>query len=218
MLTPMTGDADVIKRVLPRGRNALDRETVAASQQARLLEAMQQLVVEEGYAAVRVADLIRVAGVAKPTFYEHYASKTACFIALIDQLIEQMIMRIVGSLDPAGSVDDRIEHGISALVEFVFEDRDRARFVIVEGPAAGSEAIDRIEQSYALLANFYIELREESREQDPSLASISRVRARAIVGAIYEPIAAMLRADEQIEEAAMRDELIQVVKLLARSQ
>ncbi len=217
MLPGMAGDADVIKRVLPRGRNALDRETVAASQQARLLEAMQTLVIEEGFAAVRVADLIATAGVAKPTFYEHYASKIACFIALIDTLIDEIMLRIVDALDPAGSVEERVEAGIGALVDFVYEDCDRARIVIVEGPAAGREAIERLEQSYTLFANLYVSLRDESRGSDPSIPPITQVRARAIVGAVTEPIAAMLRSDELIAQELMRAELVRVVTLLATS-
>lgn len=208
---------DAIRRVLPRGRNALDRETVAASQQARVLEAMQELSVEVGFGNVRVADLIARAGVAKPTFYAHYASKLACFVALIDLLFNQMVASIAGALDPDGTPEERIEQGIGALVDFAVEDPARARVIIVEGPGAGSEAVEKLDESFAILANLYVAFREETRKANPEIPPMSLVRARAIVGAIYEPIAAALRAGEGLDDPELRSELIHVVKLIATS-
>src|SRR5437660_981717 len=50
---------------LPSGRHGLTRETVLASQRGRLLDAMVQIVTEEGYADTTVSDVVERAGVAR---------------------------------------------------------------------------------------------------------------------------------------------------------
>lgn len=203
------------RRNLPRGRNALDPEVVAADQRMRLLEAMSALVVERGYNDVRVTDLIARAGVAKPRFYELFDSKAGCFLELLDLIFSELTRAIAAGLDPEGSVEERIAQGMEALVGFVDTREDRARILFIEGPAAGREAIERIGAGNDLLANFYIALREEARALDPEIPELSRTRASAIVGAISESISAQLRAGGVKSPQALRDELVDVVTLLA---
>jgi AcrR family transcriptional regulator len=47
----------------------------------RLIEAMVKLSAHGGYHDVTITDLCSHANVSAPTFYEHFASKEACFLA-----------------------------------------------------------------------------------------------------------------------------------------
>ncbi len=203
------------RRTLPRGRNALDPELVAADQRCRLLEATKSLVVESGFSDMRVTDIVARAGVAKPRFYELFESKAGCFLALIDLHFAELTGGIAKRLDPAGTVEERIWQGMTALVELVREDRSRAQIIFVEGPAAGREALDRIGAGNDLLAAFYVSLREETRARDASIPPLSQTRASAIVGAISEAISADLRHGATLEPDALRDELVEIVTLIA---
>ncbi|MDQ6748557.1 MAG: TetR/AcrR family transcriptional regulator [Candidatus Dormibacteraeota bacterium] len=70
-----------LPRALPRGRHALPRDVVLVSQSERLLEAIVEVVAENGYAATRVSDIVARAGVSRGTFYQQFRDKEDCFLA-----------------------------------------------------------------------------------------------------------------------------------------
>src|ERR687893_3211952 len=83
-----------IPRRLPRGTHGLDPRVVAASQRARLLEAVGRAVAEKGYAGATIDDVVRRAGVSKKTFYEHFADKEECFLAAYEAASEELLARV----------------------------------------------------------------------------------------------------------------------------
>lgn len=176
---------------------------------------MAELTTEHGFAAVRVTELIARAGVAKPRFYELYESKVGCFLALIDQVFAETTAAIAEAIEPGADVRARIAQGMDALVDQALDAPTRARILFVDGPSAGREAIDRIAEGRALLARFYVALREEVRESDPSLPPMEHLRSVVIVGAISEVIATGLRDPEGVDRAELKAGLISAVELLA---
>ena len=213
----MNGGADeTIRRVLPRGRNALDRETVGRSQRARLIEAMRELAAREGIAKVSIAKLVARAGVGKPTFYDHFESKEDCFIATLDESAAGLIGAMSAVLNPEDSLEVRIDLGIGALIEFMASEIDAARIIAIESLAAGPEVAVRHVEIHQMFADFYAAEREATRAADPSIPPLSDVRVQGIVGAIFEPISHALRVGGVDDVRAVRGELIKSVALLAR--
>jgi AcrR family transcriptional regulator len=211
----MPEQSNPIRRNLPRGRNALDRESVAASQQERLLEAICELTAREGYASITVNKLIARAGVAKPTFYEHFESKEACLFVWVDRAIQELTDNIVAAVRGEDSTEERVVRGVNVVVEFFMADIDRARVMLIEGFVAGGTVQQRIDEAYEQLAQFYRAMREESRVAKPDRPSMSIVRARAIVGAIKDPLAGALREGGAEQIPSIVEELIDGVTLLA---
>jgi AcrR family transcriptional regulator len=84
--------ANVVPRILPRGRHKLDPQLVAASQRQRLLEAITELVAEKGYPDVTIRDIVTRAGTAKRTFYDHFADKLQCFLAALDVITDTLVV------------------------------------------------------------------------------------------------------------------------------
>lgn len=211
----MPSEQDQIRRVLPRGRNALDPEEVAESQRARMVEAIGELATEDGFSSITISDIVGRAGVAKAAFYKHFESKEECLVAYLDICVNQLIEAIASSLDAEATLETRIHNGLSALVEFMAYDPARARLLLIDAAAAGPLGLKRMDETHELLANFYISLREEMRSLDPSIPSLSRVRSQAIVGAIYEPVSSALRNGRAEDILGLRDELVEAVTLLA---
>lgn len=208
-------DVSGFRRVLPRGRNAVSREIVRLSQRERLLEAMTELAAVKGFAAVTIADLVAHAGVAKPTFYEHFADKQACFLAVYDGILGAGIAAINDALDPAASVEERVVHGIRALLTFMAADDSRARFFLLEAGSAGDAAMDRVTMAHRAFADYYISLREQVREHAPEYPPVSPVRAQAIVGAVNEPMCGILRDGTADQILELEGEIVAVVRALA---
>lgn len=211
----MTSEQDQIRRVLPRGRNALDREQVAASQRARLFEAMVELSKGGQYTKVTVADLVARAGVGKPTFYEHFDSKDDCLVELLDEKFAELVQAIAAELDPDASVEERIGKGLAALIEYVVADIDRSRTMFVESAFSGLAGLTKLAVTHEMLADFYVSLREDKREGGSNAPPISKLRARAIVGAINEAMAPVLMTGDADQLRDMLDELIEIVTLIA---
>ena len=63
----------------------------AAGHRARLTGGLATAIAEKGYGAATIADVVRVARVSKRTFYEHFADKEACFLALYAETTEELL-------------------------------------------------------------------------------------------------------------------------------
>lgn len=200
---------------LPRGRNAASREHVAESQRLRLLAAMKLLAARDGYPNVTIAALVAEAGVAKPTFYERFADKEDCIVALIDGLWHEIVAEIVARMPDGSTPYERIGHALTALLEYLAADPDAARVLLVESQRAGSRAIAQLGEAHEAIATLYRTSREELRLLDPSLPPISETRALAAVGAVNEPLMAAVRAGRAAQITELYDELVAVVYSLA---
>jgi AcrR family transcriptional regulator len=58
------------------------REDQQRRRHRRLLRGMGDVVAEKGYTATTISDIVAAARVSKSTFYEHFADKQACYLAL----------------------------------------------------------------------------------------------------------------------------------------
>jgi AcrR family transcriptional regulator len=84
----------------------------------QLLDAAEKLFAEKGYAETTVLDIAEAAGVAKGTFYLYFPSKEHCVIALKERLMQGLVDRFEGVLNPAleqvvGGVDSFDIEGVT---------------------------------------------------------------------------------------------------------
>jgi AcrR family transcriptional regulator len=140
-----------IPRRLPRGTHGLDRSLVAASQRARMLEAVGRAVAEKGYAAATIDDIVRGAGVSKKTFYEHFADKLDCFLAAYEAASDELLEHVRAAQETAAGVDGgawlaRTRAGIHAYLRWLAAEPALARVFLIEVAAAGPEALERRER------------------------------------------------------------------------
>ena len=206
---------EAIPLVLPRGRSAMSRSTVRTSQHRRLIDAMVVLAAERGYPNVTIAGLVAEAGVAKPTFYDHFADKEACFITAYEQIAEAAGTAVNQALSPDAPVESRVSVGVRALLEFFAEDDARARVLLIESLKAGPAVAATVTEAHTRMARLYVQWREESRVNQPDLASITVTRGLSIVGAIIEPVTVLLRDNPASKIMELADELNTVVQALA---
>src|SRR5215467_3591409 len=149
----------------PSGIRSLPADLVSAVQRERLLAAMLRATAELGYREVSVQDVLERAGVSRPTFYEHFENKEACFLAAAEGDGWRQCLRL----------------GLEELLRFVAEDPDAAMSLIVDARAACPPALERRD---ALLDHFASCLDSMVRaEADPANAP-SAIAAAGIVGGI----------------------------------
>jgi AcrR family transcriptional regulator len=121
---------------------------VAASQRARLLEAVGRAVAEKGYAAATIDDIVRDAGVSKKTFYEHFQDKLGCFLAAYEAASDELFDHVRAAQDAAPSRGEapadwlaRTHAGIRAYLRWLAAEPALARVFLIEVAAAGPEAL-----------------------------------------------------------------------------
>lgn len=113
----------------PRRRNK-------AARPAELLEAAIDVFAQRGYAATRVEDVARRAGVAKGTVYVYFKDKEALFQAAVRHLIGPTVERIEHAIDEfTGSSEDLLRLQIGMFYRQIVGTRAPAllRLLVAEG-------------------------------------------------------------------------------------
>ena len=86
----------------------------------RILTAAEHLVIENGYAATSVDEVIAASGSSKGAFFHHFDSKRDLARALVGRYVEADLAHLTGALDATAAIDDPAERAV-AFVR-VFED------------------------------------------------------------------------------------------------
>lgn len=210
----MAIEATTVPRTLPHGRHRLSRETVRASQRTRLLEAMVDVSAQLGYPAVTITHVVERARVARRTFYEHFPSKDACFLAAFDYTAGQIITPLLGAFRPVDDVAQRADAYVGALVDSLARRPALARMLVIEVGSGGPSAISRRLEMHRRIAEAIVNLNAQTRALGVDVPVLSTSRALAIVGALIELMHATIhdRGAEHLPE--IRAELATIVALL----
>jgi AcrR family transcriptional regulator len=114
-----------------------NRAERAAERRGAIIEAAMDEFIARGFAATRLDDVARRAGVAKGTIYLHFKDKESMFEELIRTAIVPMITRLWGTPpQPGTSVRDMVEGFAKTFIEEVATTRrgDLVRLIVAEGP------------------------------------------------------------------------------------
>lgn len=90
--------------------------TQAHESRSRLLEGIAQSVATKGYTDTTVADIVREAGMSKRSFYECFATKDDCLIALYEAASHNALKMLAEAIDPAHEWQAQIERALAAYL------------------------------------------------------------------------------------------------------
>ncbi len=118
------------------------RAARAAERREAILEAALEEFVTAGYAATRLDDVARRAGVAKGTIYLHFEDKEALFQELIRTALVPLINRLAAPPPAGASVRAVLEGFVRTFAQEVVTTRrgDIVRLIVAEGPRFPSVA------------------------------------------------------------------------------
>ena len=201
---------EVKTRPLPKGRHNLPLHVVRASQRERLLEAMLASVAERGYAATTVPQVVADARVSRNAFYALFTDKTACFLALCDELASDLYDQL-SSLEGEDWVES-LRRGASIYLRWWAERPAFARTYFVELPSAGPRAVEQRDRQYARFRALFTELAKLARPEGDVPALVPRL----LVVSITELVAEEVRAGRTARLTALEDDLVGVMVSLLR--
>lgn len=166
---------------LPRGRHTLSRTEVATQQRARILAALTDVLAERGYVDTPVAAIIERAGVSRETFYQLFASKQDCFIAALEDTIDHLTTKLLGSLPEYGRGLHRFDRVLESYLETLTAWPATARLFLIETYAAGREAMRRRLDLQDRFVDHVAHLFDAE-------SSVDRFACQALVGALISKV------------------------------
>jgi AcrR family transcriptional regulator len=125
-------------------RTQTSRRLPADQRREQLLDVALRLFAARGFAATTMDDIAAAAGVTKPLLYQHFASKRALYLELVDSIARDMLLAISGATSEANGPRQQVEAGFAAYFDLVVTHQDAFRVLF------GSDLPDDPEMSRAL--------------------------------------------------------------------
>jgi AcrR family transcriptional regulator len=204
LATPWGDAAGLRERRLYPGAGT-PAEEVAKNQRGRLFAAAVAIAAEKGYEAMTVADILKMSGVSRSAFYQHFQNKAECVTAAAAELIEPALASL-STRSGDGEVRDPREmfEGFFAAIR---GQPSASRVCFVELHAAGEEGEALADRAFEALAERIVELGEEG--------SIGPGLARTLVGGLRKLIHTRLLRGEDKELVEVVPELWQWLNSIA---
>lgn len=184
MRAPKTGAASTGR--LPRGPHGMTRDEIAATQRERMLSAALELLAEKGLATT-VADVTAQARVSRKTFYEHFADREDCLLAVYDACNESLLQHVLNpdddtAPDPIG----RLRAAVQGYLGFLAASPTLARAALVEGPTIGPRAIEHCAESRRALAAIVQTWHQYAMSTSADYPAVPPTAYTALAGAMHE--------------------------------
>jgi AcrR family transcriptional regulator len=181
-----------------------------STQRERLISAMIDIAGREGLGAATIATVIAHAGVSRPTFYEYFGDRDACFIAALADVQQQLLGDVRHTIEREAP-EHAARAAVSALIEFANSQPARARLALNEALGGGAKALDVRDRGISELAQVV----ERSERQASSAAAVPDLCTPALIGGICRMLATRLRRGEP-NTSVLRDDLLRWVESYAR--
>ena len=162
----------------------------------RLMHGLALAVADKGYAGVTIADIVRRAQTSKRTFYEHFADKEACLLALYEQNGLHLMTVLSEVPMPADMpVAERVRTVTAAYLGALDAMHSADRRLMQEAYAAGERARQLRAHGLRAFADLLCALVDDGRRTQPEARSLSPTVALIIVGGVHELILRALDED-----------------------
>jgi AcrR family transcriptional regulator len=181
---------------------------VLASQRGRLLSAFVALAADRGVGAVTISEIVRQAGTAKRTFYEHFRDKDDCFLQAFEVASELMVGTVIDTVAAEPDPVLRIDRGARAYLDALVAHPEFTRLFLTHMRAGGPQLAQRWTLWVETLAGVLVAWRVESRRMHPELPALTLLQATAAISAINEIVSITLLRDGIDGIALVADELV----------
>jgi AcrR family transcriptional regulator len=165
-------------------------------------KAMVAIVGERGYEGLTLELLLARSGVDEATFFCHFEDLEDCYCQVAIEMGEELSLRVADAFAAAPAWRDRVRLVAYAMLEWLREDLDRARFTVVEAFAAG----ERTQAARDDLFRGFYALIDLGRQEMTDPDALTPATAEALGGTIFNHIRTEIEAEncEALEYYAPR--------------
>lgn len=182
----------------------------------RLMLAMSESLIEKGYAATVVADVVSRARVSRRTFYEEFTDRGDCLLAICDRSTDKARGLIAAAADPSLPWEEQVEHAVGAYFLFHTTEPRLTHALLFEIYGLGERGLASHRATSHAFTEQMIALADRSRAAGAPIRAISYATAAAVVGAIYQLVQLMSDDPQRISVEEARRAAIDLVLDSAR--
>ncbi|MDN5892817.1 MAG: TetR/AcrR family transcriptional regulator [Nocardioides sp.] len=162
----------------------------------RLLAGLAEALRTQEYPTVTIADIVAHAQTSKRTFYEHFASRDECFVALLRHSVAGMVTNIETAVDPDSEWPEQARQAIEALVLSVQAEPEVHLTWLRGAPSLGAEGRSLSRDGMTSFVAMIQSLADTPSLQAAGVPQPSRQMAMVLVGGLRELI------DSALEDGA----------------
>ncbi|MEV4617431.1 transposase [Asanoa sp. NPDC049573] len=152
----------------------------------RLLKGLHRAIEERGYGGTTVADIVRHARASRTTFYQVFATKDECLLALMEAANGSLMRRISNAVDPAAPWPVQTRQAVTAYIGHVAASPELSLCWIREFPSLGPIAGQVRRESMNALADLVRRLSANEPFRRAGRAPLTRELALVILGGLRE--------------------------------
>jgi AcrR family transcriptional regulator len=164
-------------------------DPATADHRERLLAGLATALRERPYGEITVADIVRHARTSRRTFYEHFAGKQDCLIALLEEDIDQIAARVAAAVDSRSPWQAQVRQAIEAWIGSVQEDPDVRLCWIRVVPSLGDAARPLLRRTMTVFADLIRTLAESPELASAGVTPPTRQETIMLLGGLRELIA-----------------------------
>ena len=164
------------------------------SHRARLLDGMARCVAEKGYFETTIADVVRAASVSRRTFYEHFADKAECLMALYVAATDEATAALRAAIDPHSEWQGQVEQAMAAYLAALARRPVLLRTLFIDILGLGATGLAVRRRVHGQLAELMLEVVNQRPGARLRKSPLQPTMALAVVGGIHELV---LQAIEQ---------------------
>jgi AcrR family transcriptional regulator len=188
--------------------------TAKLGHRARLIAAMATSIQEQGYRSTTVADIVRIARTSRRNFYEQFADREACFLAVFEEANEATIEQIAAAVHPGEPLDVQVDSALDAYLDSVTSRPALHASFVRELPALGQAGAERQLAAIERFAELLVTLVEDGRRELPELGArpLDRDMAVIIIGGLRELM--VISFDQGRDVSELRSAASEAVKAI----
>lgn len=152
------------RRGLTRGKYSVSRSLVVHNQRERILDAVANLVAQDGYAALTVDGIAERAAVSLQAFYEHFSGKEDAFLVAYELGHAKGLAIVERAFATQSDWRLGIRAGLSALLDFLASEPAFAHLALVDTLTATRRAAEHAADGVAAYAEMLIPGAEEATD------------------------------------------------------
>jgi AcrR family transcriptional regulator len=163
-------------------------------QRARLFAAAAEVVSELGYSGMTAARVSARAGVSRKTFYDLFADREDCFLAVFDDTVTRIAAVAGPAFEGEGSWREGVRAGLLSVLQFIGDEPGLGALVVVHALGAGPKVLQRRAQWLETLNGIVDQGRGEVKPGREPAVDLGRsgLTAEGVVGAVLSVLHARL--------------------------
>lgn len=177
---------------------------------SRLLEGMARAVAAKGYADSTIADIVREASVSRRTFYEHFAGKAECLVALYEAASHNALKVLRDAIAPGHDWEAQVERALGAYLGCMAANPVLMRTLFIEILGLGATGLAARRRVNQEIADYMVGVVNRGAGQ-----GVTPELAMAVVGGIHELVLQAIEDGRVTELPALTATATALVKAVA---